>query len=436
MLKYLVVLAAAGALSSCLLDVKYTVGGTVTGLTGTGLVLSVNSGNNLSVAANGTFVFGSGVVKGDTYSVTVATQPTNPTQTCTVYNGSGTVSTADVGNVLVTCVQSAELAYVANQTAGTISGFIINTGTGALTGVTGSPFASGGTTPVVIAIDPNGTYLYAVNNGSNDISVFQIDPITGFLTRLVIAVVTGNAPTSVAIHPNNQYMYVTNSADDTVTGYALSNGSATAISGATYSVGVDPVDVKIDPTGNYLYVANYTDGTISAFTIDYTTGLLTAITGSPFTAGGSGSGALSISIDPTDTLAYVANEKAATISGFSITAQTGTLVPVAGTTSTVSSPEALAISGNYLFVANVTSNNEIADYSIQATSGVLSLGTTVVSDTLPAAIAVDSLANYVYAANFTSGTVYVYGVNTGTGALTQIGSPIISGSGARSIAIH
>ena len=82
----------------------YTVSGTVTGLTGTGLVLVDNGTDTLTVAANATsFTFNTAVAKGGAYAVTVGTQPTNPGQTCTVTNGSGT-ATANVTNVAVACV--------------------------------------------------------------------------------------------------------------------------------------------------------------------------------------------------------------------------------------------------------------------------------------------------------------------------------------------
>ena len=77
----------------------YTIGGTVTGLTGRGLVLQDNGGNNLAVSASGSFTFSTAVASA--YSVTVLTQPTG--QSCTVTNGSGTAS-ANVTNVQVTCV--------------------------------------------------------------------------------------------------------------------------------------------------------------------------------------------------------------------------------------------------------------------------------------------------------------------------------------------
>jgi hypothetical protein len=78
----------------------YTIGGTVAGLTGTGLILLDNGDNNLSVSGDGSFVFTSPITNGNTYSVTVGTQPSG--ETCSVTNGSGTAS-ANVTNVQVAC---------------------------------------------------------------------------------------------------------------------------------------------------------------------------------------------------------------------------------------------------------------------------------------------------------------------------------------------
>ncbi|MEO0346240.1 MAG: hypothetical protein AAF229_08265 [Pseudomonadota bacterium] len=81
---------------------RYTIGGTVGGLSGDGLVLQNNGGDNLSVSADGGFTFSSTVASGSSYNVTVSTQPSNPAQDCSVANGSGT-ATANVTNVSITC---------------------------------------------------------------------------------------------------------------------------------------------------------------------------------------------------------------------------------------------------------------------------------------------------------------------------------------------
>ena len=58
----------------------YTVGGTASGLSGTGLALEVNGGDNLAVSANGAFTFATPVGAGAAYLVTIITQPSNPAQ--------------------------------------------------------------------------------------------------------------------------------------------------------------------------------------------------------------------------------------------------------------------------------------------------------------------------------------------------------------------
>lgn len=82
----------------------YTVGGSVSGLQGSGLVLQDNLGDDLSPANNGSFVFASAIAIGGAYSVTVKTQPTNVWQICAVTSGTGNVGAGNVTKVAVTCV--------------------------------------------------------------------------------------------------------------------------------------------------------------------------------------------------------------------------------------------------------------------------------------------------------------------------------------------
>lgn len=78
----------------------YSVGGTISGLTGS-VVLQNNAGDNLTVSANGNFTFATRVASGDTYRVTVGAYPAG--QTCSVSTGWGTISGSNVTNVSVTC---------------------------------------------------------------------------------------------------------------------------------------------------------------------------------------------------------------------------------------------------------------------------------------------------------------------------------------------
>ncbi|MFO0679946.1 MAG: hypothetical protein U0169_25710 [Polyangiaceae bacterium] len=96
----------AGDVGTILVDcttTKYALGGRVSGLVGTGLVLGVG-GANLNVTANGTFTVPGGVADGTSWSVTVVSEPSVPSQACTVTNGTGSIQGADVTNVSVACV--------------------------------------------------------------------------------------------------------------------------------------------------------------------------------------------------------------------------------------------------------------------------------------------------------------------------------------------
>lgn len=99
-----------GPLSSdCTVDAtflphQYTVGGTIAGLTGSGLMLRLNGLFGQSVPPGATrFSFSSTMFWGSTYDVDVSIQPTQPTQICSVSNGHGTI-TGDVTDIAVTCV--------------------------------------------------------------------------------------------------------------------------------------------------------------------------------------------------------------------------------------------------------------------------------------------------------------------------------------------
>jgi len=89
-----------------------SVGGAVFGLYGTGLALQDNGTDTLQIQSNGPFAFSSTINYGESYNVTVSSQPTNPAQRCTVTNPSpATLPQSNVNNVLVSC-GSAEAKWI------------------------------------------------------------------------------------------------------------------------------------------------------------------------------------------------------------------------------------------------------------------------------------------------------------------------------------
>ena len=78
----------------------YTVGGTVSGLSGS-VTLQDNGGDDLIITTDGGFTFATPVEYNSTYSVTVSSQPAG--QTCVVTSGSGTMGAGNVTGISVTC---------------------------------------------------------------------------------------------------------------------------------------------------------------------------------------------------------------------------------------------------------------------------------------------------------------------------------------------
>ncbi|MCS6971849.1 MAG: FG-GAP repeat protein, partial [Leptospiraceae bacterium] len=78
----------------------FTVGGTLSGLSGT-LVLQNNGGDNLTLTSNGNFTFATALPNGENYDVTVLTNPVG--QVCHVRDNQGTIAGANVTNIVVHC---------------------------------------------------------------------------------------------------------------------------------------------------------------------------------------------------------------------------------------------------------------------------------------------------------------------------------------------
>jgi 6-phosphogluconolactonase (cycloisomerase 2 family) len=215
----------------------YSIGGTVSGLgNGVSVVLLDNGGDSVTVSDNKAFTFPTKLSSGATYAVIVGTQPTG--QSCTVASGSGT-ATANVTNVAVTCTTTAPNTF-------TIGGTV--------TGLTASN-------------------LVLQDNGGDDLPVTKAATTFTFKTALATgktyAVTVKTQPTGLTC---------------TVTGGDDGHGNGTTGSANVTTVVVTCAATVTGPT-QHVYITNKTDqtsGSISSFSIDPTTGKLTAVTGSPF----------------------------------------------------------------------------------------------------------------------------------------------------------
>jgi len=157
----------------------YTLGGTVSGLTGT-VVLQNSDSQQVSVSADGSFEFATALANGSPYTVTVATPPAG--QTCTVNDGSGTISGANVTNVAVVCSETTYTVTgtVSGMTTGPIT--LQNNGGDDVTlnsdgGFSYPNLADGAVYDITVLTQPPGQ-VCAVTNGSGTISGADVSDVT------------------------------------------------------------------------------------------------------------------------------------------------------------------------------------------------------------------------------------------------------------------
>ncbi|MFU8832431.1 MAG: choice-of-anchor D domain-containing protein, partial [Wenzhouxiangella sp.] len=89
---------------ACVQGDPVSIGGTIQGLEGSGLVLQNNGGDDLAISGNGTFTFLSTLFEGQSYHATVAAYPVGPDQVCSIDNAEGSAGDEDVTDILVDCV--------------------------------------------------------------------------------------------------------------------------------------------------------------------------------------------------------------------------------------------------------------------------------------------------------------------------------------------
>ena len=219
--------------------------------------------------------------------------------------------------------------YIA--TSAGVSAFTVNSATGALSSVPGSPFSDGSVLRES-AIDPSGKFLYAISNNttSNTISVFSINSSSGALVPVVgspFQMAINGLAYSVVIHPSGKFLYVSFPQSEEIGAWSISTstGAITVIPGSPFPSGVTsgdaPNSLLVTPADGFLYALSG-GTTIFGYSVDANSGALTAINGSPFTLS---SATDYLAIDPSSQFAYAAYENANTIAGFNINASTGAL---------------------------------------------------------------------------------------------------------------
>jgi hypothetical protein len=132
------------------------------------------------------------------------------------------------------------------------------------------------------------------------------------------------------------HLYVSDFLNDAVEGFSInsSTGALSAVSGSPFPLGGTPPDAggltMFVSGGSYLYATNPNAGTVAGFTFDSSNGRLTPVPGSPFPAGNTPVQAVQEGLQSKFLYITDLNDSAGGISAFTIGANPGTLSPIPG----------------------------------------------------------------------------------------------------------
>lgn len=281
-----------------------------------------------------------------------------------------------------------------NSNVNLISEYRVNTTTGAITLLPGSPFGTANHQELFVgAIRPDLKFAYILDFQSiNILHIISMNPATGAMVK---EVGTFNIPGN---------------------GFVL-------------------FDVRFDPSGRFLYVAEAEANTIDAFVSNPTTGALTPVRGSPFVPRGSAPESCSIkslfcggavAITSNNHLYYVSTQFDG-VAEFKIDPNTGALSELPNSPAANPAHEGLDVhataDGKHLYVIAPFSN-AIVGYTINQTTGSLTkvTGSPFKVPGPDTFMELDATGKFLYTANLN--TVSGFHVNSTTGVLTSVpGSP-------------
>jgi len=276
----------------------YTIGGTVSGLTGIGLVLQNNAKDDLPIIQNGNFVFKTKLSQGEDYLVSVLSQPLG--QTCTLTGESGKV-TSFVNTVAVTCNFTSgatnsppSITFVGNPFTYT-QNIPITTNTpavlGTITTCTVNPAL-----PTGLTIDNATCAISGTPTTTQSATTYTITASNAFgSTTTSISMAVANIPPSALAYTGSPFVYIENNGTIATLTPTFSGSISTCSVSPTLPTGLSLNNTTCTISGSPTAVQAATSYTITAsnaygstntvisITVNIAPPSALAFTGSPFT---------------------------------------------------------------------------------------------------------------------------------------------------------
>ena len=220
-----------------------------------------------------------------------------------------------------------------------------------------------------------------------------------------------------------RFIAVSNSTGGSVSMYQMnySTGTLSPVSGSPFAAGASPHHLAAHPSGRFLYLANNGSNNISGYAVNSNTGALTQVSGSPFA---SVTAPYSVTIDPTGTYLYAGSETTAFISAYQIDSSTGVLTQISGSpfgASPVAGSVRVSPSGRFLYVGVNNATGQVLAYAIASNGSLTTIsGSPFASGNDTISVTVDPYERFVLGINYFTTNIYSYSIGPG-GALTTVG---------------
>jgi hypothetical protein len=336
--------------------------------------------------------------------------------------------------VCVMSAQAGHLYVLRDDPAGSqVYGYQVNEVTGALTLLSGFPVATGGNGVNALVcerltVDRANKRLYVINDGSDTVSAYSINPATGALTTMPfspLALGTGTWNT-ISVHPSGSPLVIGdgNTTAGRLLSFHITATTATPAAGSPYPINpASAFSSTFSQDGNYVYVGGNMGAVFAGFSVNPATGVLTALAGSPFSS--TTGNPVAYATDAAGRLFMVTTTpelRAFTITSGIPAPVTGNPFPPSGLTQR---RDGLVHPNGFYIVAGNTGNN-VGVYQIGG-SGASTTLTAVMGSPFPTggttanALALNQAGTFLYVANRLSRNLTTFSFNTATGQLTSLG---------------
>jgi 6-phosphogluconolactonase len=184
--------------------------------------------------------------------------------------------------------------------------------------------------------DPSNKFAFVphiAGNGPNAIFQFRFDEHTGHLTPnspLRVEPESHLGPRHYCFHPTQNILYFSNEQGCSVTGYRLDTSTGTLLAFQTittlpegYSERNTCSQIQISPSGKFLYAPNRGHNSIAGFSVDVSSGRLTAIEHVATEAVPS-----AFSLDPEGHFLFAAGSASNRLASYRVNRDTGKLTPL------------------------------------------------------------------------------------------------------------